>query len=158
MKRIALLVAVASLGLSSCGITSALTGIPSSPAAVADRTKLDEQTGIALTLAYTAASRAAGLAITGAAAIGHPFSSATLKRIGELDSKAFAAVTAVRQAYLAANSTGYLAAIEQAKAAIAELLAAFGGGAPTALQSVPFGDAYATAMGAHAGLALSTGA
>lgn len=154
MRKFALTIA-ASFALASCGITSALTGIPTSPAAAADRTKLDEQTGLALTLAYTAASRGAGLAITAAKAIGHPLSPATVKRIGELDTAAFAAVTAVRQAYLAANSAGYLAAIQQARIAVADLLAAFGGPSAQLRTPVPhsYADGYAAAKAAHDGLA-----
>ena len=124
------LLAVLSMGLTTaCGtVGTLLTG---SPATVANQTKLDEQVGLTVTLAYTAAARAAGLAITTAAAIGKPLSPATVKRIGELDLRAFAAVTAVRNAYLSVNSASYLSALSGARAAVADLLAA-AGGRPTA--------------------------
>lgn len=118
-----LLVIAASFALASCGITSALTGLPSSPAAAANQTKLDEQVGLTVTLAYTAAARAAALAIR----VGIVKDAATIAKIGELDGKAYAAVLAVRQAYLAGNSDGYLSAITQAREAATALLAAITG-------------------------------
>lgn len=109
------------LTLSSCGVVrtveSAVTG---GPVTVADRTKLDEQVGISLTTAYTATSKAAGLLIE-TRIITDP---ATIKRWGELDRAAFNSVMAVRQAYLAANNASYLAAIQEANAAVKAFLAA----------------------------------
>lgn len=116
------------LALSACGVASMLTGIPTSPSAVADRTKVDEQAGITVTLAYTAASKAAALAIR----TGLVTSAATIKRIGELDTKAYAAVVAVHDAYKAANAASYGAAIAKANAVIGELVALAGGGTSSA--------------------------
>lgn len=123
MRRIALLLAVASsIALSGCGVTSALTGIPASPAAVTSQTKLDEQVGLLVTLSYTAAARAAALAIR----LKLPFADepSEVVRIGQLNKRAYAAVLAVHDAYKAANASGYLSALTQARAAISDLLAA----------------------------------
>lgn len=120
MKRIALLLAAFALPLSACAVPSAVAG---GPVAVADQTKLDEQIGLSLTLAYTAAARAAALAIE----TGLVKDRAAIARIGDLNRRAYAAVTAVRAAYLAGNSASYLSAITQARGAIGDLLAAVKG-------------------------------
>src|SRR5690242_17257829 len=118
MRRLILaLAAASSLALTACGPTAAV--IPG-PAVIADRTKADEQAGITVTLAYTAAARAAALAIT-SGVVSDP---AKVKRIGELDSRAYAAVQAVRQAYLTANAASYAEALANANAAIAAFTAA----------------------------------
>ena len=87
--------------------------LPTAPAAVADKTVLDEKIGIAATVGYTAAST-----------LGN-----RLSRLGvipraqfqALDQRGYDAVIAIRAAYLAGNATNYLAAIEQAKAATAAI-------------------------------------
>lgn len=118
MRRTLLALACAlSVITTGCGVTSAVVG---GPVVVADQTKLDEQVGLTLTLAYTAAARAAGLAIS----TGLVKDTATIRHIGALDRRAYAAVVAVRSAYLAGNSANYLAAIAQARAAVGDLLAA----------------------------------
>lgn len=159
-RRIGLALAcLAAMSVAACGtlgtITSAMTG---GPAVIADQTKLDEQVGLSLTLAYTAAAKAAGLAIQVAAAAGHPFSSATVQKIGQLDTRAYNAVTAVRAAYVAGNGTNYLSAISDARAAINDILAAIGG-RPVSLQQPPGGYVGATleARSAHVGLVHATG-
>ena len=120
------LACLAALTVSACGTLGTIGNVVThGPVVVADQSKLDEQLGLSLTLAYTAASKGAALAINTADLIGKPFSTATVKRIGELDAAAFAAVTAVRQAYLAGNSSNYLAAISQARQAVTNLLGAF---------------------------------
>lgn len=119
MRRLLLATCLA-FALCSCGVTPAITG---GPVTVADQTKLDEQLGLTITLAYTGTAKAAGLAIEAAAATGHPLSNATLDRINAARAKAYALVTATRQAYLAGNSTNYLTAATQARQAIADLLA-----------------------------------
>lgn len=120
MRR-SILAVCAALALCSCATLPPVTG---GPVVVADQTKLDEQVGLTVTLAYTAAAKAAGLAIEAAAATGHPLSNAQLDRINAARAKAYALVTATRQAYLAGNSANYLVAIQQAHAAVADLLAA----------------------------------
>ena len=123
MRRLILATCLA-LTLCGCGTMSALSG---GPGTVAEQTKLDEQLGLSITLAYTAAAKAAGLAIEGAAASGHPLSNATLDKIDSARRKAYALVTATRQAYEAGNSTSYLSAATQARAAVADFLAAVKG-------------------------------
>src|SRR5688572_27657533 len=103
------------LSVAGCsGLNTAAQVASTSPVEVANRTKLDEQAGITLTLAYTAVSKAAGLAIE----TGLIKDTALITRLGELDRAAYQAVMAVRQAYLAANSASYLAAMKQANTAI----------------------------------------
>ena len=147
------LIVLAALVLSACGaVTGGLESIPPSPSAVADRTKLDEQAGITVTIAYTATSKAAGLVITSAAAVGRPLPAATVRRIGELDKAAFDAVTAVRQAYLAANNASYLAAMVQANAAIRALLNAASAARTSEASTAPplaFNAVYYDAPSAH---------
>jgi hypothetical protein len=102
MRRIGLLAACLALAATAC--TPLVNAVTGGPGTVANKTVLDEQVGLTLTLAYTAASRAAGLAISTGLVKDH----ATIVRIGQLDSKAYAAVQAVRAAYVAANSASYL--------------------------------------------------
>jgi hypothetical protein len=107
--------------LASCGANSGTSpGALPTPVAVADRTKVDEQAGITVTLAYTAAARAAALAID-AGLVKDP---AKVARIGQLDNQAYAAVQAVRTAYSAANAADYATAIARANAAVSALTAA----------------------------------
>lgn len=107
------LIAALAFAVVACGIGPPAS-IPASPSEVADRVKIDEQTGIAITTAYTAVAKAAALAIeTGL--IRDP---ATIKRIGELDVAAYDAVKAVRSAYDAANSRSYLEGLTKANAAV----------------------------------------
>lgn len=115
----ALLPLALALALPGCVGTS-LPALPDNPAAIADRTAIDEQVGLTITLAYTGASRAAALAIRTRPAL----SPATIRKIGSLDRTAFAAVEAVRAAYKAGNSDSYAAALTDARMAVAALLTA----------------------------------
>ena len=121
MKRIVL---SASLALALCGCSllppAAGGSILPPPSSFANSTKIDEQTGIAVTLAYTAAARAAALAINTGLIKDKP----TIARIGALDRQAYAAVQAVRAAYLTANSDSYVAAIMNANSVVGALLTA----------------------------------
>lgn len=108
MKRILALALVASL--SACALTP-----PPAPVDVADKTALDEQAGITATVAYTAASRL-GLALARAGIIDKA-------KFKALDARGYAAVLAIKAAYDAGNSASYFAAIEQAKAATAQISA-----------------------------------
>lgn len=124
MRRIALLAALASLALSGCAaLVPALTGLPPSPVAVADQVKVDEQIGLTVTLAYTAAAKVAALAIR----TGVVKDPATIAAIGAADGRAYAAVIAVHEAYAATNSASYVSALTQAREAIADLIAAVKG-------------------------------
>ena len=109
------------LPLSAClGVQERL---PAAPAAVADETKLDEQTALTLTLAYTGAARAATLAIEA----GLVDDAKTIERIGQLDRSAFAAVKAAERAYRAGNADSYASAIVVARGDISALLSAVTG-------------------------------
>jgi hypothetical protein len=107
----------AALALSACAPAS----LPDSPAEVADSTVLDEKAAIGAELSYTAAAKAAALAIRSGAVT----SPATIKRIGELDRQAYAAVVATRAAYSAGNADSYAEAFTTAQQAVTDLLAAF---------------------------------
>lgn len=112
IKRM-IMVACAAAALSGC---TGFGGV-SSPATIANRTTVDEIAGKLVTLSYTAASRAAALAIR----IGIIKDPATIRHIGDLDTKAFGIVMAVRAAYLAGNAADYGTALKEAEAAIADL-------------------------------------
>lgn len=121
-RRIGLALAcLAALSVAACGTLGQT--IMGGPVVVANQTKLDEQVGLSLTLAYTAAARAAALAIE----TGVVKDKATIAYIGQLDQRAYGAVKAVRAAYLAGNSASYLAAISAARAAVTDLLNAIHG-------------------------------
>lgn len=111
--------------LASCSTIEAASGLPS-PSSLADRTTIDESAATLVTLAYTATAKAAALSIE-AKAVRDP---ATIRKIGELDTKAFAAVKAVEAAYRTANSDDYITAVRKANAAVQEFLAAFRGDKP----------------------------
>lgn len=113
-----LLLALAPLALVGC---TTLTQLPASPAVVTNQTVLDEKVAIGIEVAYTAASKAAALAIR----TGVVTNRATMVRIGELDAKAYAAVRAVRAAYGASNAANYHTAFVTARTAIADIIAAF---------------------------------
>lgn len=97
------------------------TGIPTSPGQIANQTVLDEKGAIAVETAYTAAARAAALAIRS----GLVTDSTKIARIGQLDRQAFAAVQSVRAAYNTGNASSYQSAFLQAQTAVSNLLAAF---------------------------------
>lgn len=113
-----MLIACAALALSSCGTVASL---PPAPVDLTAQTTLDEKGAIAAETAYTAAAKAAALAIR-AGVISNP---ATVQRIGELDRQAYAAVQATRAAYDAGNASSYLSAFTRSNAAVRALLAAF---------------------------------
>jgi hypothetical protein len=116
MKRVIFaLAAVASLALAGCKVGDP---VPTSPGAIASHSVLDEKAGIAAETAYYAANRAAALAIRA----GVVTDTATIKRIGELDNQAKAAVQLTRDAYDAGNAAGYDEAFRKADAATKALL------------------------------------
>ncbi len=115
---IRMLIAAAALALSACATVPA---VPPAPVAVASQTALDEKGAIAAETAYTAAARAAALAIR-AGLVSDP---AMVQRIGKLDRQAYAAVQATRAAYDAGNASSYVEAFTRSNAAVRALLAAF---------------------------------
>ena len=100
--------------LPACGPVNT---IPAAPAAVADKTVLDEQGALAAELAYKAARVALETGVDAGVIRG-----ATAARIAALDAKAYAALRIVRRAYEAGNAASYTAALISARAAVAELL------------------------------------
>lgn len=119
MKAFTVMVAAA-LALAGC-VSEGLNSIPASPGSVASQTVLDEKGAIAVETAYTAAAKAAALAIrTGV--VSDPN---TVRRIGELDNRAYASVKATRAAYNAGNASSYLMAFNQANTAVKAMFNAF---------------------------------
>jgi hypothetical protein len=113
MKAILLPIALA---LSGCGAdTTPVAKLPA-PAEVANATTLDEQTALAIELAYQAAAQT--MLVTGAAKI---------PAVKAADQRAYTAVKAVRAAYDAGNASSYLTATVDARAAVASLLTAIKG-------------------------------
>ena len=106
------------LALPGCTMTGLLDDVPTAPVELADRTSVDEQVGLTVTLAYTAASKVAALSIE----TGVITDRATIRKIGALDRTAFAAVEAVEAAYRTGNAESYAAALRDARKAVAALL------------------------------------
>jgi hypothetical protein len=94
-------------------------GLPfTSPVAVADRTTLDEQSLLALELAYKAARLAVETGVDAGLIRGE-----LAKRVASLDNRAFAALKAARGAYRAGNSSDYSVALSEAQNTLTGLLA-----------------------------------
>jgi hypothetical protein len=140
MKK--LLIAAVAFALSACGTVGTLpAGLPTSPAAVADKTVLDEKAGIAVETMYTAVTRAGALAFrsglvkpsTNAAVQRDDFCPRVLARLFEptdrgsavmaVECKLRVARDATRRAYDAGNASGYDVAAREAIALGRELLA-----------------------------------
>lgn len=107
-----MLVAVLPMALGGC----ATTGY-GSPSEIADRTKVDEQAGLLVTLSYTAASRLGTTLIRSGAIT----DKAVIRKFGELDKAAYQAVLAVRAAYETANAQSFADALAEARRTIAGL-------------------------------------
>ena len=103
--------------LAGCSL-GGLPSLPDSPSAVSDGTEVDERAALTITLAYTGAARAAAIAIE----TGFVDDPATVRRIGELDRDAYAAVKAAEGAYRAGNEQTYAAALTDARAAVSTFL------------------------------------
>ncbi len=102
------------LALSGCaGLAPLLLGAPASPAAVANKTTLDET---ALRLAETAYA-AERTAIDTAADAGL-LTGQNAAKAASLDNKAYAALGLARRAYSAANAADYADAISQLRDAV----------------------------------------
>lgn len=124
MKFLALF---AALALAGCGLspgTVASTGAAAAdvigvppPVTVADKTVLDERAITALELAYKAARIAVEISVDTKVVWG-----ATAARVAELDNKAFLALTVARGAYRTGNASSYRTALDEAQAAISDLL------------------------------------
>lgn len=111
---------LAPLALSGCAGLNGLAGVPPTPVEAADSTVLDEQAALSIELAYKAARMAVETGVDAGVVKGEQAA-----RLAEIDNKAFAAVQAARRAYRAGNATSYGAALAEARAAIADMLALF---------------------------------
>lgn len=114
MRRIWMLVAALLLpaALAGCGGGGA-GAIPTSPAAVADGTVLDEKAAITAETAYTAASTL-GLRLAEAGIIDRA-------KFKAADERAYRATLLVRGAYITGNAETFASAISQVNDAVAEI-------------------------------------
>lgn len=116
MRR--MMIMLGALALSACTAgTAPPLGIPAAPVQVADQTRLDEQTALAVELAYTGAATAATTARRA-----RLISDAAWPCVQRLDRDAYAVVLGVRRAYDAGNATSYTQAAISARAAVAAFL------------------------------------
>lgn len=123
MRMIAgFLIALCSLSLASCGASAGggIANIPP-PIVIADKTKLDEQVLLATTLAYTAATKAATLAIRSHVVTDRD----RIRRIGVINDAAFIALQDLRRAYAIGNADSYRTASERAQELLKRLLTSF---------------------------------
>lgn len=118
MKRI-FFAAIASLALVAC---TDMSSVPSSPGAVADQTKLDEQVLLSLELGYKAARLAAELAVDLGKLKGED-----ARRVQIINRRATSALVGAKAAYDAANARSYRDATGQLKELIAEMVSIIGG-------------------------------
>jgi len=117
VKHIAI---VAALALAAC--TPTITNIPTSPAALSDRTIADEQVAIGLELGYKAFRLALELGVDAGVIKGPRATQAAAA-----DQRAYAALLVARAAYRTGNAGDYITAAREANAAIAAGVAAVKG-------------------------------
>jgi len=123
MTRLFRLALLPALALAACNVAEPIPNGATPTVSLDPRTsKVDEQVGLTVTLAYTAASRAAALAIRA----GVVKDKETIAHIGELDNVGFDATQKVRRAYDAQDILAFNAAVKEARAAANGLLAASG--------------------------------
>lgn len=117
--RSLMLIAAASLVLSGCGaMTNAaagIAGLPASPAAVCDRSTMDESGGQLVELGYRLFRTAGELGVDTGVIKG-----ARATQVRKLDMTLFTATVAVQTAYKTCNAGDYAAAIVYAKSLLAQ--------------------------------------
>ncbi len=114
--RSLILLATASLALSACSVAdgaAVAVGLPANPAAVCDRSTMDESGGQLVELGYRLFRTAGELAVDAGRVKG-----AAATKVRALDDQLFAATQAVQNAYATCNATSYADAIERAKAVL----------------------------------------
>lgn len=111
------LIGFVALALCAC-TTAPPVSIPTSPSQVADSTILDEKGAIAIETAYKAFRTAVEILVDSGQLKGE-----NAAKVAVLNAKINSAVIRVEQAYRAANSTSYNAAILEAKSLIEEGIA-----------------------------------
>lgn len=110
----------AAFALSISAMTTGCAGMlepSSSPRAVADETIVDEQSALAVELAYQAARTAAELAVDAGLVKGEQ-----ALELAEADRLAYEAVRGVRAAYEAGQANSYLEAVPRAREAVARVI------------------------------------
>lgn len=122
--------ALACIALAACGPMTAIDALASAsdpppeqlqPGTYADKTTLDEQSGLAAELAY----QAAALTVSTATKAGF-IKGDTAKAIKAADARAFKALRMVRAAYDAGNARSYKDALTAARTAVGEILSLVG--------------------------------
>ena len=110
----AVLVLPAMIALSACGLPMALAAgnLPVTPAAVADRTVIDEKVMISAEEGYLAIGAAVEAAVDAGLLKG-----ARAARIDQLDGRAKQALDAMRLAYAGGNASSFYSAYDRFKAA-----------------------------------------
>lgn len=103
--------------LTACTIPAGTGSIPSAPVVAADKTVLDEKAALGAELAYQAARTAAELAVDAGLIKGE-----TARKVADADNRAYRALGAARAAYRAGNASSYSAALDEARAAVSEIL------------------------------------
>lgn len=101
------------LFLTGCAAVSALSSLPASPAAVCDRTLLDEQAGTGVELGYKAWRVGMELAVDSGKLHG-----AAATKIAKIDNQLYAGTVAVQTAYSTCNAASYRQAISKAQATL----------------------------------------
>lgn len=114
MKKLVII----ALGCALSACTAFPGSVPASPAVLANQTVLDEQGAISTELAYKATRTAMELAVDAGLLKGDRAAQAA-----KLDTRAYAAVQAVRTAYRTGNATSYGAAVGEARTIIGDMLA-----------------------------------
>lgn len=112
MRRL-ILAACLAMPLSGCAGLAALTSIPTSPAAVANRTTIDETAMRLAETAYAAERTALDIAADAGALKG-----ANAAKAADFDNRAYAALGTARRAYAAANASDFASAISEMRDAI----------------------------------------
>ena len=118
MNLIKMMLALMMSAMLSLTVAACETTPPDNPQEAANTIILDEQAATTINLAYTAAAKAAVIAIE----TGVVTDTETVRRIGQLNAKAYAAVGAANAAYDAGNSDSYMAAIAEARSAITAIM------------------------------------
>lgn len=117
MRKLILIAAALAFALPACsaaGIAdagAAVVGLPASPAAVCDRSTLDEQAGTAVELGYKLFRTGTELGVDLGVIKGQ-----RATYFANLDNQIFTGTQAVQQAYAACNAASYKAAIANANA------------------------------------------
>ena len=111
-------IGLVAFALVACSTAPPPASIPTNPAEIANTTILDEKAAIAIETGYKAFRTAVEIAVDSGQLKGDKAA-----RVADINRKINAAVIRVEQAYKAANSTSYTAAVLEAKRLVEEGIA-----------------------------------